>query len=140
MATYVITGRNVRLNITGVGTTALDEQTTTATLTKTNDRQVFQTLLAENYKTTNLEAVFDLEIMADWGKSGSVCEAIWAAAESAPDTPIDVVLTTVTNHTFAFKIFPDFPTAGGGGTDMQTVTFSFKVEKGEVTETLAGNA
>ena len=47
MATYVITGRNVRLNITGWGTTALDEQTTSATLTKTNDRQVFQTLLAE---------------------------------------------------------------------------------------------
>ena len=62
MATYVITGRNVRLNITGWGTTALDEQTTSAVLTKTNDRQVFQTLLAENYKTTNTEATFDLEM------------------------------------------------------------------------------
>jgi hypothetical protein len=140
MATYVITGRNVRLNITGWGTTALDEQTTSATLTKTNDRQVFQTLLAENYKTTNVEATFDLEMMADWGKASSVCEAIWASAESAPDTPIAVVLTTATSHTFAFNIFPDFPTAGGGGTDMQTVTFSFKVEKGAVTETLTGNA
>ena len=140
MATYVLTGRNVRLNITGWGTTALDEQTTSAVLTKTNDRQVFQTLLAENYKTTNTEATFDLEMMADWGKAGSVCEAIWTSAETAPDTPIDVVLTTATNHTFAFKIFPDFPSAGGAGTDMQTVTFSFKVEKGAVTETLTGNA
>lgn len=140
MATYVITGRNVRLNITGWGTTALDEQTTSAVLTKTNDRQVFQTLLAENYKTTNVEATLDLEIMADWGKASSVCEAIWASAESAPDTPIAVVLTTATNHTFGFNIFPDYPTAGGAGTDMQTVTFSFKVEKGAVTETLTGNA
>jgi hypothetical protein len=140
MATYVITGRNVALNITGWGTTALDEQTTSAVLTKTNDRQIIQTIDGERYKTTNVEATLDLEMLADWGKASSVCEAIWASAETAPDTPIDVVLTTANNHTFAFKIFPDFPTAGGGGTDLQTVTFSFKVEKGDVTETLTGNA
>jgi hypothetical protein len=79
-------------------------------------------------------------MMADWGKASSVCEAIWTSAETAPDTPIDVVLTAANNHTFAFKIFPDFPSAGGAGTDMQTVSFSFKVEKGAVTETLTGNA
>jgi hypothetical protein len=137
MATYVITGRDVALNITGWGTTALDEQTTSAVLTKTNDRQIIQTIDSEKYKTTNVEATLDLEMMADWGKSGSVCEAIWASAESAPDTPIDVVLTATTGHTFTFKIFPDFPTAGGAGTDMQTVTFSFKVEKGAVTDSLS---
>jgi hypothetical protein len=140
MATYVITGRDVALNITGLGTTLVDEQTTSAVLTVTNDRQVYQTIDGEKYKTTNLEATFDLEIFADWGKSSSICEAIWALAESAPDTAIDVVLTSATNHTFAFKIFPDFPVAGGGGTDAQTVTFTFKVEKGAVTETLTGNA
>jgi hypothetical protein len=140
MATYVITGRNVALNITGWGTTALDEQTTSAVLTKTNDRQIIQTIDGEKYKTTNVEATFDLEMLADWGAASSVCEAIWASAESAPDTPIDVVLTTATNHTFAFKIFPDYPQAGGAGTDLQTATFSFKVEKGAVTETLTGNA
>lgn len=136
MATYVITGRDVALNITGWGTTALDEQTTSAVLTKTNDRQIIQTIDGEKYKTTNVEATLDLEMMADWGKASSVCEAIWASAESSPDTPIDCVLTTFTGHTFTFKIFPDFPTAGGAGTDMQTVSFSFKVEKGAVTESL----
>jgi hypothetical protein len=136
MATYVITGRDVALNITGWGTTALDEQTTSAVLTKTNDRQIIQTIDGEKYKTTNLEATLDIEMLADWGKASSVCEAIWAAAETAPDTPIDAVLTTFTGHTFTFKIFPDFPTAGGAGTDMQMVTFSFKVEKGAVSDSL----
>ena len=136
MATYVITGRDVALNITGWGTTALDEQTTSAVLTKTNDRQIIQTIDGEKYKTTNVEATLDLEMMADWGKASSVCEAIWASAESAPDTPIAVVLTTATSHTFSFEIYPDFPTAGGAGTDMQTVSFSFKVVKGVVTESL----
>lgn len=137
MATYVITGRDVALNITGWGTTALDEQTTSAVLTKTNDRQIIQTIDGEKYKTTNVEATFDLEMMADWGKASSVCEAIWAAAESAPDTPIGAVLTTTAGHTFTFEIYPDFPTAGGAGTDIQTVSFSFKVVKGAVTDSLS---
>jgi hypothetical protein len=34
-----------------------------------------------------------------------------------------------------FNILPEYPTAGGAGTDAQTVTFSFKVENGVVTET-----
>ena len=50
MATYVITGRNVRLNITGWGTTALDEQTTSAVLTKTNQTNLIFTL--SNYEPT----------------------------------------------------------------------------------------
>jgi hypothetical protein len=140
MATYVITGRNVALNITGWGTTNVDEQTTSAVLTKTNDRQIIQTIDGEKYKTTNVEATFDLEMLADWGQTSSVCEAIWASAESSPDTPITVIMTAVTGHTFEFQIYPDFPTAGGSGTDMQTVSFSFKVVKGIVTETLTGNA
>lgn len=136
MATYVITGRDIALNITGWGTTNLDEQTMSAVLTKTNDRQIIQTIDGEKYKTTNVEATFDLEILADWGQGTSVCEAIWASAESSPDTPIAVVMTAVTGHTFSFEIYPDFPTAGGSGTDMQTVSFSFKVVKGVVTESL----
>jgi len=36
-----------------------------------------------------------------------------------------------------FPIKPEFPTAGGAGTDAQTVDFSFKVSKGEVTETFS---
>jgi hypothetical protein len=30
---------------------------------------------------------------------------------------------------------PEFPTAGGAGTDAQTVDFTFKVSKGAVVET-----
>jgi hypothetical protein len=42
VATYVITGRDVNLSF--AGGTDIDAQATSAVLTKTNDRQVYQTL------------------------------------------------------------------------------------------------
>ena len=134
MATYVITGRDVNLSF--AGGTDIDAQATSAVLTKTNDRQVYQVLDGEAVKTTNVEATFDLEMLADWGKSNSVCEALWTAAES-PEQEISITMTTATGAQFVFPILPEFPTAGGAGMDAQTVTFSFKVARGEVTETFS---
>ena len=134
MATYVITGRDITLSFSGG--TDIEAQATSAVLTKTNDRQVYQTLDGEAYKTTNVEGTFDLEMLADWGKANSVCEALWAAAE-APETPITITMTAATGAQFVFDILPEYPTAGGAGTDAQTVTFSFKVSQGAVTETFS---
>jgi hypothetical protein len=132
LATYVITGRDITLSFSGG--TDIEAQATSAVLTKTNDRQVYQTLDGEAYKTTNVEATFDLEMLADWGKANSVCEALWTAAE-IPETVIQITMTAATGASFVFNILPEYPTAGGAGTDAQTVSFSFKVENGVVTET-----
>jgi hypothetical protein len=134
VATYVITGRDVNLSF--AGGTDIDAQATSAVLTKTNDRQVYQTLDGEAVKTTNVEATFDLEMFADWGKANSVCEALWVAAES-PEQEIQITMTTATGAQFVFPILPEYPTAGGTGVDAQTVSFSFKVARGEVAETFS---
>jgi hypothetical protein len=135
MATTVITGRDISLSFTGG--TDIEAQATSAILTKTNVRETYQTLDGEAYKTVNIEGTFALSMLADWGKTGSVCEALWTAAETAPDTDISVTLTAATGASFVFPIKPEFPTAGGAGTDAQTVDFTFKVSKGEVTETFS---
>ena len=135
MATTVITGRDISLSFTGG--TDIEAQATSAILTKVNDRQVYQTLDGEAYKTTNISATFELEMLADWGKANSVCEALWTAAETAPDSTITMTLTSATGAVFAFDAFPEFPTAGGAGTDAQTVSFEFTVQKGAVTETFS---
>ena len=134
MATTVITGRDISLSFTGG--TDIEAQATSAVLTKTNLRETFQTLDGEAYKTTNVEASFALSMLADWGKTGSVCEALWTAAE-APETTISVTMTAATGAQFVFPILPEFPTAGGSGTDAQTVDFTFKVANGTVTETFS---
>ncbi len=134
MATTVITGRDISLSFTGG--TDIEAQALSAVLTKTNVRETYQTLDGEAYKTVNTEATFALSMLADWGKASSVCEALWAAAET-PDTTISVTLTAATGAQFVFPILPEFPTAGGAGTDAQTVDFTFKVANGTVTETFS---
>ena len=135
MATTVITGRDISLSFTGG--TDIEAQATSAVLTKTNVRETYQTLDGEAYKTVNVEGTFELSMLADWGKTGSVCEALWTAAETAPDTDITISLTAATGAVFSFPVMPEFPTAGGAGTDAQTVDFTFKVSKGAVTETFS---
>jgi hypothetical protein len=135
MATTVITGRDISLSFTGG--TDIEAQATNAVLTKVNERQVYQTMDGEAYKTTNISGTFVLDMLADWGKTDSVCEALWTAAETAPDTDISITLTAATGAQFVFPVKPEFPTAGGSGIDAQTVSFTFTVSKGEVTETFS---
>ena len=135
MATVVITGRDVGLSFTGG--TDIQAQATNAVLTKVNERQVYQTLEGEAYKTTNISGTFQLDMLADWGKANSVCEALWTAAETAPDTDISMTLTAASGAQFVFPVKPEFPTAGGSGVDAQTVSFTFTVSKGAVVETFS---
>lgn len=135
MATVVITGRDVGLSFSGG--TDIQAQATNAVLTKVNERQTYQTMDGEAYKTTNISGTFQLDMLADWGKANSVCEALWAAAESAPDTDISMTRTAASGAQFVFPVKPEFPTAGGSGIDAQTVSFTFTVSKGEVTETFS---
>jgi hypothetical protein len=135
MATTVITGRDISLSFTGG--TDIEAQATSAILTKVLERQTYQTLDGEAYKTTNVSATFALEMLADWGKANSVCEAIWTACDTAPDTDITISLTTATGAVFSFPIKPSYPTAGGAGMDAQTVSYEFLVSGGAVTETFS---
>ena len=135
MATTVITGRDISLSFTGG--TDIEAQALSAVLTKTNLRETYQTLDGEAYKTTNVSGTFQLDMLADWGKANSVCEALWAAAESAPDTDISMTLTAASGAQFVFPVKPEFPTAGGSGVDAQTVSFTFTVSKGAVVETFS---
>ena len=135
MATTVITGRDVSLSFTGG--TDIDAQATSAILTKVNERQAFQTLDGVAYKTTDISGTFALEMLADWGKTSSVCEALWAAAESAPDTDISITMTAATGAQFVFPVKPEFPTAGGSGVDLQTVALTFTITGGAVVETFS---
>jgi hypothetical protein len=87
-------------------------------------------------KRQMLRLLLILEMLADWGKVDSVCETLWTAAES-PEQVIAITMTSAAGAQFVFNVLPEFPSAGGAGTDAQTVSFSFKVEQGTVTETFS---
>ena len=122
MATTIITGRDVTFTIDSDN---YDAQATSATLTVASTINTYQTLDGKAYYTTDTQGTFAVEMLADWGAAGSLCEALWGAATSAPQTPLAVSLTAATGSVFSFSVQPILPSAGGTAPDAQTVSLSF---------------
>ena len=122
MATTIITGRDITFTIDSDN---FDAQATSATLTVDSTINTYQTLDGKAYYTTDTQGNFAVEMLADWGAVGSLCEALWTAASSAPNTPLPVSLTADTGAVFTFSVQPILPSAGGTAPDAQTVSLAF---------------
>ena len=122
MPTTIITGRDITFTIAG---DSYDAQATSATLTIASTINTYQTLDGKAYFTTDSQGTFAVEMLADWPAGGSLCNALWTAAESAPNTPLAVSFTAASGSTFTFDVQPIFPSAGGTAPDAQTVSLSF---------------
>jgi hypothetical protein len=119
-----------------IATVNYDAQATSAVLANSPTVETYQTLDGKAYKHIDDQWTLDLEMLADWGATGSLCEALWSATESAPNTTLAVSLTAATGAVFAFNVMPVFPSAGGTAPDAQTVSLSFIVV-GTPTETFS---
>jgi len=122
MATTIITGRDITFTIDSDN---FDAQATSATLTVDSTINTYQTLDGKAYYTTDTQGSFAVEMLADWGAGSSLCEALWTAATSAPNTPLAVSLTAETGAVFTFSVQPILPSAGGTAPDAQTVSLAF---------------
>ena len=133
MPTTIITGRDLVLTI---ASTNYDAQATSATLANSPTIETYQTLDGKAYKHIDDQWTFDVSMLADWGATGSLCEALWTACETAPNTTLAASLTAATGAVFAFSVLPVFPAVGGAAPDAQTVDLSFTVV-GTPTETFS---
>ena len=124
MATTVITGRDLVLTIATVN---YDAQATSAILTNAPVIDTYQTLDGKAYKHIDDQWTFDVEMLADWGAASSLAEALWTAADSAPNTTLAVSLTATTGAVFAFNVMPVYPSVGGAAPGAQTLSLSFLV-------------
>ena len=124
MPTTIITGRDL---VVTIATVNYDAQATSAVLANSPTVETYQTLDGKAYKHIDDQWTFDISMLADWGATGSLCEALWSACESAPNTVLAVSMTAVTGAVFAFNVMPVFPAVGGAAPDAQTVDLSFVV-------------
>jgi len=127
VATY-ITGRDLTLEIDGF---SYDAQASTVTLTTELNQAVLEVLSGRAYKTIDQTATLSVEMYADWGAVNSLCDALWDAANTAPDTGISAEFDA-NGSTFTMQVFPNFPTAGGGAVDVLTTTVELVVVEGTV--------
>lgn len=122
MATTVITGRDLSLTI---DSKAYDAQVTSATLKTDLERNAYETIDGKVFFALDTTATISVTMLADWGANSpsSICEALWAAASSAPNTSLAYTFTAATGAVFTGSVYPSFPDASGTGKDAQTVTF-----------------
>ena len=124
MPTTVITGRDVTFTIGG---NTFDAQATSAVLTGEMNRQTYETLDGKAFKVIDNNFTLAVEMLADWGATGSLCEILWGVSESAPNTAISTVFTATSGAVFTFQVLPMWPSAGGTAPDAQTVSLTFQV-------------
>ena len=122
MPTTIITGRDITFTIAG---DSYDAQATSAVLTIDSTINTYQTLDGKAYFTTDSQGNFAVEMLSDWTAGGSLVNALWTAADSAPNTPLAVIFTAASGSVFNFDVQPIFPSAGGTAPDAQTVSLSF---------------
>lgn len=133
MATTVITGRDLSLTI---DSKSYDAQATAINLSNAPVIDVYQTLDGKAYKHTDDQWTLTVDLLADWGAATSICEALWTAAETAPNTALTGTVTAVTGATFGISVLPVFPSVNGGAPAAQTQTLTFTVV-GTPTESFA---
>jgi hypothetical protein len=124
VATTIITGRDLVLTIATVN---YDAQATSVVLSNSPTVTTYQTLDGKAYKHIDDQWTLDVEMLADWGAASSLCEALWTAWESAPNTVLAVSLTAATGAVFTCNVMPVVPSIGGAAPDAQTVSLSFVV-------------
>lgn len=130
MATTIITGRDLSLTIDG---DVYDAQASTVTLSLSPERQEYQVLDGTVYKTLRNTGTMSVEMFQDWNAVGSLCEALWTAANTAPDTGLPFTFVANTGATFTGNVLPAFPDAGGTAPDALTVTVELTIVDGDVT-------
>jgi hypothetical protein len=124
MATTVITGRDVTFTL---DSSSYDAQATSATLSCETIIETYQTLDGRAYKSVDKQWTFTIELLQDWGAASSLFEAMWADAESAPNTTLAVSFTAVSGAVFTFNVLPIFPSAGGAAPGALTDTWTMTV-------------
>jgi hypothetical protein len=130
MALEYVTGHDLSLTVSGI---AYNDVAASVTLTVVPNQQVLETLAGRAYKTIDYTATLDVELYQDWGSvsPASVCEALFDAAGSGPDTPVAFSFD-VNGSTFTGNVFAIQPLAGGAATDALTTPVSFVVVDGSV--------
>ena len=123
MPTTIVTGRDITFTLATVN---YDAQTTAVTLVNAPVITTYQTLDGKAYKHIDDQWTLNISLLADWGATSSLFEAMWTAFQ-APNTPLAFTLISATGASFAGNVFPVAPTAGGAAPDAQTDTWTMLV-------------
>lgn len=124
MPTTVQIGRSVAITIAAVN---YDDQILNGVVTFQDANAQVETLNGTvDYTVDNEKGELTLEILQDWGVGSGICDALWDAADTAPNTTL-AATATINSKVVTLTVIPRRPQFGGGGTDALTTTVTLPV-------------
>jgi hypothetical protein len=124
MPSTVITGRSIAFTYDSVN---YDDQIISATVTLDDPNSTVQTLNGlVDYVVDKEVGTLTVELLQDWGATGSVCDDIWGDADTAPTT-LKTVTIQINSKTMTLSVLPKRPDFGGAAPDALTVSVSMPI-------------
>ena len=124
MPTTVQIGRSVAITIAAVN---YDDQILNGVVTFQDANAQVETLNGTvDYTVDNEKGELTLELLQDWGVASGICDALWDAADTAPNTTL-ASTATINGKVVTLSVIPRRPQFGGGGTDALTTTVTLPV-------------
>jgi len=124
MPSTVITGRSIAFTYDSVN---YDDQIISATVTLDDPNSTVQTLNGlVDYVVDKEIGTLTVELLQDWGATGSVCDDIWGDADTAPTT-LKTVTITINSKVMTLSVLPKRPDFGGAAPDALTVSVSMPI-------------
>jgi hypothetical protein len=124
MPTSVITGRSIALTYKTVN---YDDQIISATVTLDDPNSTVQTLNGlVDYVVDKEVGSVTLEILQDWGVTGSFCDMLWTDADTNPTTT-QAMTIQINSKTMTLTVLPKRPDFGGAAPDALTVSVTMPI-------------
>lgn len=121
--TIIYTGRNLTIEVDGVGYSA---QTSSTQVNAQNSATVYQVLTGP--KAVQDPTSWELQIAGfqDWDEASSFCEAMVTAATTGDPIPFELALST--GATVTGDIIPAFPPFGGAADSALEFDLTFTID------------
>jgi hypothetical protein len=124
MPSTVITGRSIAFTYDSVN---YDDQIISATVTLDDPNSTVQTLNGlVDYVVDKEVGTLTVELLQDWGATGSVCDDIWGDADTAPTT-LKTVTITINSKVMTLSVLPKRPDFGGAAPEALTVSVTMPI-------------
>jgi hypothetical protein len=104
-----------------------DDQIISATVTLDDPNSTVQTLNGlVDYVVDKEVGSVTLEVLQDWGVSGSFCDALWSDADTTPVTT-QAMTIQINSKTMTLTVLPKRPDFGGAAPDALTVSVTMPI-------------
>lgn len=125
MATYVTTGENLTITVSGQ---AISPQCKSVELNYENSVETVRTLTGSKSYISGTTGTLVVSMFQDVSEASSFTEALWSAAETGTSVSFTLQVGGGSGTTFTGNVVPQFPTIGGAADAALESSITFTID------------